>query len=216
MRSPVTWIGILVIALAGGAYLLYRRSQSAAAASTTAATAGTGTTTPTDYSGQVATLQTEIMDLQSSEAQPGDDEDKDKTTTGGKKTTKPPVPKNLHVANNTGSGVQIAWDLPGGIGEDIMWMIINHEGTAAGPVVDRFYTNNTLANLGGPLAKPKGLRPNARYVVTVQGHNPAGTGPQASLGYTTAAAKKRPVPAPKPRPKPRPKTTAHHVTRKAA
>lgn len=79
MRSPVTWIILLGVALAGGAYLLYRRSQSAAAAgtSTSTATVPAGTANP-DWSGEISTLQTEIMDLQSSQAQDqNEDQDQD-------------------------------------------------------------------------------------------------------------------------------------------
>jgi hypothetical protein len=71
MRSPITWVIILGAAVIGGGYLLYRRSKAAAASSssTTGATTGTSTGDSTDYSGQIATLQTEIEDLQSSGAQ---------------------------------------------------------------------------------------------------------------------------------------------------
>lgn len=69
MRSPVTWIVILGIAVAGGAFLLWRRSSSSSAG-TAAATGTAGGTT--DYAGQIATLQTEIEDLQSSGAQDKD------------------------------------------------------------------------------------------------------------------------------------------------
>lgn len=63
-RSPVTWLVILGIGLAGGAYILFRRNRAA-----TAATAATPTPDTTDLTGEVATLQAEIADLQSSFAQ---------------------------------------------------------------------------------------------------------------------------------------------------
>ena len=82
--SPMIWIAVLVVALAGGAYLLYKRSSSAssaAAAGTSTDTTDTpaGTTSP-DWSGEIATLQTEIGDLQSTEAQQDQDS---KTGTSG-------------------------------------------------------------------------------------------------------------------------------------
>lgn len=79
MQSPVTWVVILGIAVAGGAYLLYRRNKAAAAA-TPAATTTTGTTDTTDFGGQIATLQAEVADLQSSFSQ---DESAETTATSG-------------------------------------------------------------------------------------------------------------------------------------
>lgn len=67
LRSPLTWVIILGAALAGGAVLLWR-SKSAAASSSTDTT-GTTAADATDYSGAIATLQSEIADLQSSVAQ---------------------------------------------------------------------------------------------------------------------------------------------------
>lgn len=78
--SRTTLIIGLAVALAGGAYLLYRSRQNAAAASTSPGTSGCpdGTAADatgdcvqisTDYSGQIGTLQSEIGNLQSSEGQ---------------------------------------------------------------------------------------------------------------------------------------------------
>lgn len=68
MSSPTTWLVILGIALAGGAYLLYRSKQNAANNNSNSGTSGSGTDT-TDYSGEIATLQAEVADLQSSFSQ---------------------------------------------------------------------------------------------------------------------------------------------------
>lgn len=181
MRSPVTWIIVLGLALAGGAYLLYRRSTAAAAAGTTSATTDTpaGTTNP-DWSGEIATLQTEIMDLQSSESQ--EDNDDDKTTGTGAK--RPGAPRNLRLTGDHGTSVQVSWDMPGGV-KGIAWSVTGHEGTIGGRVTDKFTTNNTVANLAGAKLNPRGLKPGSRYVVTVQGRNSAGMGPVGSLGFTT-------------------------------
>lgn len=206
-RSPVTWLIVLGIALAGGAYLLYRRSQSSAATGTSTTGTSTDTSTGTDYSGQIATLQTEIMDLQSSGAK--------SSSSSTPAVAKPGAPQNLKLTGNNSTSVQVSWDLPGGVA-DTTWSIVNHEGTATGTVVDRFDTNNSVANLAGADAKPAGLKPGTRYVVVIQGQNSAGTGPSASFGYTTkaAAAKKAATPA-KTTKKPAPKTAAHS-TKKAA
>jgi hypothetical protein len=90
LRSPITWLIILGVGLAAGAYFLYRRSQSSSAAGTSTSTAATpsGTVSP-DWSGEIATLQTEIMDLQSSEAQ--DESAEDKTAPAAAQVTVPDV-----------------------------------------------------------------------------------------------------------------------------
>jgi hypothetical protein len=84
LRSPVTWIIVLGIALAAGAYLLYKRSSSSSAAGTSTDTSDTpaGTQNP-DWSGEIATLQTEIGDLQSTMAQ----EDEQSKTSGSGTTS---------------------------------------------------------------------------------------------------------------------------------
>jgi PASTA domain len=82
MRSPWVWIGLLGVALVGGAYLIYRRNQ----ASTAAAATTTPTTDQTDLQGEIATLQSEIADLQSSAAQ-GTGTGTGTTTTGTGTTT---------------------------------------------------------------------------------------------------------------------------------
>jgi hypothetical protein len=62
LKSPVTWVIILGVAVAGGAYLLWRRSKATAASSGGSLSSGTAT----DYSGALGTLQDEIGNLQSS------------------------------------------------------------------------------------------------------------------------------------------------------
>lgn len=78
VRSPMTWVLILGVALAGGAFLLWRRRQS-----TNAANASTAAPPDTeDFRGQIAMLQTEIADLQSTFAQ-GEGAEKGTGTGGG-------------------------------------------------------------------------------------------------------------------------------------
>lgn len=69
--SPILWIGVLVIALAGGGYLLWKRSQSSAASSGGSDVTSADTTGYDQDAGQLGTLQSEIGDLQSSDAQQG-------------------------------------------------------------------------------------------------------------------------------------------------
>jgi PASTA domain len=69
--SPVLWIGVLVIALAGGGYLLWKRSQSSAASSSGSDVTSADTTGYDQDAGELGTIQSEIGDLQSSEAQQG-------------------------------------------------------------------------------------------------------------------------------------------------
>jgi hypothetical protein len=70
--SPVLWIGVLVIALAGGGYLLWRRSQASSADSGASDVTGAADTADNGDAGQIGTLQSEIGDLQSSETQQAD------------------------------------------------------------------------------------------------------------------------------------------------
>jgi hypothetical protein len=67
--NPTTWIIVLVFALAGGAYLLYRRDKASSAAAATGTSTSTGTSTGTDPdAAALGTLQSELGDLQSSES----------------------------------------------------------------------------------------------------------------------------------------------------
>lgn len=79
--TPMTMVIVLGVALAGGAFFLWRQRSSASAAANTAAATPTGSLE--DFAGQIATLQSEIADLQSSAAQ----DEAGETTTG---TTTPP------------------------------------------------------------------------------------------------------------------------------
>lgn len=108
LRSPVTWVIILGVALAGGAFLLYRQrqSQTAANANTNAAAAPT----TEDFSGQIATLQAEVSDLQSSFAQ-GEKGETGGTSSGGGTTTKLKAPAGLSVTPKAASkgGTDFGW-----------------------------------------------------------------------------------------------------------
>lgn len=91
LHNPNALIIGLVVAIAAGAYFLYRRSQTAAAA-----TAATPSTTPstdtsgTDNSGAIGTLQTEYGDLASTLADM-QGSDTDTTTTTATTVTVPNV-----------------------------------------------------------------------------------------------------------------------------
>lgn len=72
--SPMTLIVILGIGVVGGAWFLLRRSKAQAAATdTTGSAQGTAESQGNDFAGQIATLQTEIADLQG--ALSGEDSD---------------------------------------------------------------------------------------------------------------------------------------------
>jgi hypothetical protein len=70
LKSPWLWVGVLAIAVIGGGYMLYRQKQ-AAAASTGSDVTSADTTGYDQDAGQLGTLQSEIGDLQSSDAQQG-------------------------------------------------------------------------------------------------------------------------------------------------
>lgn len=173
LSSPVTWIIVLGVAVLGGAYLLYRRSQSSSSSSSTGTT--TDTTQPeTDYGGQIATLQDEIENLQSSGAQSG----------SGSTAAKPDAPANLKATGTHPTSGQVSWDLPGGV-SGITWHVTNHLSSATGTVTDNFTTNNTVANIGGALTP---LKADTTYVTVVYGSNSAGDGPSGSVTWKTAAS----------------------------
>lgn len=93
---------------------------------------------------------------------------------------KPLSPKNLRVAANSGKGVQITWDLPGGV-KNATWIVQNHQGGSTGPLADSFKTNNTIVNLGGALEKG-GLQHRKKYTVRVR-EDVAGA-PWGQVSYT--------------------------------
>ena len=107
MSSPTTWVVILGIAVVVGGYLLYRNRK---AASTAATTATTTTADTTDWSGEIATLQAEIADLQSTMTQ---DERGEEADTDDKTKGHPPVhPLKAPPAPNVSpheSGTDVSW-----------------------------------------------------------------------------------------------------------
>lgn len=106
--SPTMIILVLGVALAGGAYLLYRQRKTAAAASSSAAAPDTSQLE--DFAGQIATLQTEIGDLQSSAAQ--DEKGETGTGTGPRVVSGPPV----HLGpGDGGTGTVTALKAPAGL-----------------------------------------------------------------------------------------------------
>jgi len=107
--SPTTIAIVLAVALAAGAYLLYRQRKAASAsAATTTPPADTGNTE--DVAGQIGTLQSEIGNLQSSAAQDEAGEAA-ATTTGGGTPAAPAVlaaPAGLSVTPR-GHGADAGW-----------------------------------------------------------------------------------------------------------
>jgi PASTA domain len=70
--SPALWIGVLAVAVGGAAWLIWKRRQASAASSTDTAGSDVTSADTTGYdqdAGELGTLQSEIGDLQSSEAQ---------------------------------------------------------------------------------------------------------------------------------------------------
>lgn len=173
LRSPITWVIILGVTLAGGAYILYRRNQANNAASSSSGST-TASTDPnaTDNAGALSTLQTEIADLQSSASQqtpaPASPTaplpDPNKTVTGTI-TKAPAVPPVITVVNPGIAAVDISWTaVPGATGYKLD--ITGPQGSAqASPTV-----STTHARVDLPAGK-KGLRVKVRAV------NSAGAGP---------------------------------------
>lgn len=205
MKSPVTWIIVLGIAVVGGAYVLYRRSQSQAAAATTTATAAQGTT---DWSGAIATLQTEIADLQSSEAQDKGDQGTGGGGTGGGtgggggggggggtgggvagggKKGKPAMPALVRVTGTTPTSVSLRWSVsPGATSYRVRL-------TYQGKLAKQQASTGTSATVSG-------LTPDHTYTVHVAAVGPGGT--SAETNGPAAKTKRRGL---------APKAAAHSV-----
>lgn len=173
LRSPLTWIIILGVAVVGGGYLLYRQYSNSQAATAAAATTPP-TPDTTDYSGEIATLQTEIADLQSSFAQ-----DKDTTTgggggtggggtgggggggTGGGTTKKPGMPTDVHGSAASATSIKLTWTkVTGATG-------YRAHATYQGKATPSVATSGTTATLTG-------LTPDHTYTCHVLALNSAG------------------------------------------
>lgn len=128
ITSPMTWVIVLGVGLVAGAYLLYRRKGTAAAS--------TAATTPQpnneDVAGQIATLQGEIGDLQSTGAQDEAGETGTGTTAGtGTGTTAGPsvlpAPAGMSVTPRK-LGANLGWGtVPGA---KVYELVINGAGGA--------------------------------------------------------------------------------------
>lgn len=107
LKSPMTWVIILGVALAGGAFLLYRQRSAANAAN--ASTNAAAAPQTEDFAGQIATLQSEVSDLQSSFAQ--GEKNEAGGTTGGTTTTTLKAPAGLSITPKAASkgGTDFGW-----------------------------------------------------------------------------------------------------------
>lgn len=141
--SPVIWIGVLVVALGAGAWLLWKRNQ-AGSSGTTATTTTTGTTDTTDNAGQFGTIQSEIGDLQSSEAQD---------------TTQVQVPNVVGMTQERAYGVLSAAGLKaaGAPVQPGRTLTVNAQAPAAGALVNRgsvVALQSTVKSAPKPKPKP--------------------------------------------------------------
>jgi hypothetical protein len=211
LKSPWTWVIIGGIALVGGAYLLWRRSQSAAAS--TSAT-GTAPAASPDYSGALGTLQDEIGNLQSSGGYGGGTSVVPVTSdSGGAGTTSTVTGPSTGDTTSSGSGTTTSTSSGSGSGGGG-----TSTATAAAPTVSAGHVvsvkNNTAVvawtgtgasqwkvqivgpgaingrtnTVGIPQASYSGLEAGHNYTVTVQplvGGKPAGTPGQITFKTTT-------------------------------
>jgi hypothetical protein len=189
--SPLGWAAVLALALGAGAYLLYRRSKSQAATSTAATTTDTGT--GTDVSGQLATLQDEIMNLQASEAgdastggtggggtgggppPPAGNGTPPPTPTGtpppagtGGKQAPPPAVTGLHPTTVTPTSIGLAWNKSNGATS--YQIRITYQSKVAKPPQTASGTSGTVS----------GLTPDHTYGVHVVAIGPGGWAPESS------------------------------------
>jgi Fibronectin type III domain len=193
--SPLGWAGVLALALAAGAYLLYRRSK--AKATSTAVVTPTGTST--DIAGELATLQTEIMNLQASEASTGtgtggggtggggtggggggttktgtstgtstDKPPPTSTGTGtGGKQAPPPGVTGLHVTHVTPTSISLAWNKSNGATSYQIRITYQSKVAKTQPATG---TSGTVS----------GLTPDHTYGVHVVAIGPGGWAPETS------------------------------------
>lgn len=216
MQNPLTWVVVGVVVVGGYLLYRYRSAQSAAAAGTTA----TDTTGTTDYSGEIATLQSEIADLQSSQAQagggaggvtagpvsgePGPYQPGGAGGGGGGtppqppgepppyRPGKPPIPALVRVTRTTSDSISLSWSKsPGATSYRIR---LTYQGKLA-----------RQQTATGTTATVTGLTPDHTYTVHVAAVGPGGT--SAETNGPAAKTKRSAGPAPK--------AAAHSVRRVA-
>jgi hypothetical protein len=187
--SPVGWALSLGLAVLAGGYLLYRRSK-AKATSTAVTTSATGTST--DIAGQLATLQTEIMNLQGSEAgegaggtggggtggggtppptstgtgTPPPPPTSTGTGTGGKQAP-PPAVTGLHPTTVTPTSIGLAWNKSNGATSYQIRITYQSKVAKTQPATG---TSGTVS----------GLTPDHTYGVHVVAIGPGGWAPESS------------------------------------
>lgn len=193
-----TWAWLGIIALGGaGVWYFYKSRQASAAAAQTGTTTSAGNCTDTsgnsvpcdqvDYGGQIATLQTEIQDLQGQKAAPGPagpagpagspGGSTGGVTPGGGGGTgpKPGVPgpvAGLKASKVTRTSVTLSWDKTTG---------------AAGYYVQLTYQSKTIASRTVATTSTifTGLRPDSSMHGHVSARNASGQGPAAEVAFHT-------------------------------
>lgn len=210
IRSPVTWLVVLGIALAGGAYLLYKRSTSSSASGTSTSTTDTpsGTQNP-DWSGEIATLQTEIGDLQSTI-----DQDQDNSGSSEDVTVPPVTGEDLEAAQQTlgDAGLKSTATGPkttkaGEVRE------VSAQTPGAGAKVSRGTTVKLTYKIANPPAAKKKPATAAGKAATNAVHTTSSTKAAASSAASSSAASKpaassKPASSSKPAAKPAAKKPA--------
>jgi hypothetical protein len=180
-RNPMTWVIVLGVTLAAGAYILYRRNQSSQS-SQSASTAATPDST--DFSGEISTLQAEIADLQSGEGgeaaggggtgggqQPGGGSGT--PPQGGPpkgplppaqpegRTRKPAMPANVSGRAASPNSIRLSWSRVSGATS--YQAHVTYQGRAQGTV-----------STPGTSVTVTGLAPNRTYTAHVRACNTAG------------------------------------------
>jgi len=157
LSSPATWIIVLAVGLGVGGYLLWRRSQ----ASTAAAATPSSTPTSEDFSGQIATLQAEVTDLQGALSQDSDTTTSTSGGTTGGTTKKPATPTGATGTSPSSSTIKLSWKAVTGATR------YEATATAAGKTTP-------LATSTGTSVTISGLKANTSYTCHVAACNSAG------------------------------------------
>lgn len=194
-----TWAWLGIIGIGGAAVWYFYKSRQANAAASSGTTGQSGNCTDTngnsvpcdqvDYGGQIATLQTELQDLQQGEAGEGTPA----TTTGTPppqqvdqgpvpppSTAPKPVPKpgvpgpvaNLRASKVTRTSVTLTWDRTAG---------------ATLYYVQLTYQSKTIAarTVATTSATFMGIRPDSSMHGHVSARNASGQGPTAQVAFHT-------------------------------
>jgi hypothetical protein len=176
------WLGIIAV---GGAivWFVYKGRQSSAAATPNASTTGncidnSGNSVPcnqVDYGGEIATLQTEIMDLQ------GESAPAPTSTPAATPAASGPAITGLHTTKVTSRNVSLAWNPVQG---DFFYLVTYSTGTY--PKSGFAVGTPTIVQAPSWTSPPLKSKTTYTFAVQAQGQGSTSLGPVSSISATTS------------------------------